>query len=107
MSWLLLLAAIAFEITGTTSAKMSRGFSRLWPSLAMFACYACSMTLFNLSLKKIDVSVAYAVWAGVGITSIAIIGLFFFDEPATFWKLFFMGTTVVSVVGLSLVTRGH
>lgn len=85
MSWVLLFIAILFEIVGTTSAKLSQGFSRVLPTAVMFACYARSISLFNLSLKKIGVipyvrlrgqsapqrddnfsGVAYAVWAGWG-----------------------------------------
>ena len=64
--WLLLVSAIALEVAGTTSMKLSQGFTRLVPSVLLFVCYVASFVALTLALKKIEVSVAYAVWAGVG-----------------------------------------
>jgi small multidrug resistance pump len=61
----------------------------------------------SLALKKIDVSVAYAVWSGVGTALIATIGVLWFKEPATALKLISLGLTIIGVVGLNLSGGGH
>ena len=66
MSVLYLAAAIVLEICGTTSLKVSQGFTRLGPTGAVAVCYAASFALLSLALRGIDLSIAYAVWSGVG-----------------------------------------
>jgi small multidrug resistance pump len=84
--WILLLAAILSEVAGTTALKFTDGFTRLWPSLVVVAGYGAAFYLLSLTLKAIPVGIAYAVWSGVGIVSIAVIGWLWFgqslDKPA-------------------------
>jgi len=89
---LLLLLAIAFEIAGTTALKASAGFSKPTPTVVMVVCYLLCFALLGLSLKGLDVSVAYAVWSGLGTAAIAIIGFAVFHEEVNPIK-----------VGLSLI----
>lgn len=63
MHWIYLTLAIAFEVTGTTCMKLADGFSRLVPSVLMGVCYVVSFTLLTFALKKVDMSIAYAIWA--------------------------------------------
>lgn len=100
--WLFLAAAIALEVAGTTSMKLSQGFSRLLPSVLLFVLYAASFAALTLALKKIEVSVAYAVWAGVGTALIATIGMVYFRESVTPLKLVSLSLIVLGVVGLNL-----
>src|SRR3989338_1998353 len=71
MSWLLL--AIVLEVCGTTSMKLSEGFAKLLPSILIFVFYGLSFASLTIALKSIDVSIAYAVWSGVGTALIAAI----------------------------------
>ncbi len=64
--WLALAVAIVLEVSGTVSMKLSDGFTRLAPSVLIFIFYGASFAVLTLALKKIDLGVAYAVWAGVG-----------------------------------------
>ncbi len=64
--WFILVAAIVLEVAGTTCMKLSAGFTRPVPSLLLWVCYAASFTARTLALKDIEVSVAYAIWSGVG-----------------------------------------
>jgi small multidrug resistance pump len=98
----LLLLAIAFEICGTTCMKLSEGFSRLLPSILIFVFYAFSFFFFTLALKGIDVSIAYAIWAGLGTALITVIGISFFREPINALKMASLLFVVVGVVGLHL-----
>jgi small multidrug resistance pump len=100
--WLLLVSAIALEVAGTTSMKLSQGFTRLVPSVLLFVCYMASFVALTLALKKIEVSVAYAVWAGVGTALVAVIGVVYFREELTALKLISLLFIIVGVVGLNL-----
>ena len=104
--WLFLAGAIGFEVAGTTAMKISDGLSRLVPSVLLFICYAISFALLSFALKRIDVSLAYAVWSGVGTAVISAIGIFYFQEPATALKLISLSLIIAGVVGLNL-DGGH
>ena len=100
--WLFLTAAIVLEVAGTTSMKLSEGFTRLVPSVLLFVLYGASFVALTFSLKKIDVSIAYAVWAGVGTALIALVGVTFFHEQITVIKFVSICLIIVGVVGLYL-----
>jgi small multidrug resistance pump len=87
--------------------KLSQGFTKLVPSILLFVFYTLSMGMLTLALKKIDVSVAYAVWSGVGTALIATIGVVWFKEPATAFKLISIALIIVGVVGLNLSGGAH
>lgn len=105
--WFYLILAILLEVAGTTSMKLSNGFSRLIPSLLIFVFYGLSFAGLTLALKRIDVSIAYAIWAGLGTALITVIGLVYFKEPATLIKLISIGLIVVGVIGLNLDSYAH
>lgn len=107
IEWILLLLAIVFEVSGTTSMKLSEGFSQIWWSGAMVVFYIISFAMLTLALKKIDVSVAYAIWSGVGTALIAIIGVYYFKEPLTAIKLASITLIIAGVVGLNLSGGVH
>jgi small multidrug resistance pump len=105
MSILYLAAAIAFEICGTTSLKLADGFTRLGPSSAVVLCYIASFTLLSLALRGIELSIAYAVWSGVGTAVVAAIGILWFGESAGAAKLVCLTLIVLGVAGLHLAGR--
>ncbi len=105
MHWLYLSLAILFEVGGTVSLKMSNGFSVLGPSVVVVVFYGISILFLALVLKTMDVGTAYAIWAGVGTALVVIVGIFYFDEPATILRLFFLGMIIAGVVGLHLAER--
>ena len=103
MSWFLLFIAIAFEVAGTTCMKLSDGFSKLVPSVLLFVFYGISFAVFSIALKKgMNLSAAYAIWGGVGISLIAAIGIFYFKEPVTALKMGSIVLIIAGVIGLSL-----
>jgi len=106
MSWVYLVAAIVLEICGTTCMKLSSGFEKLVPSVLVFVFYGLSFVGLTLALKRIDVSIAYAVWAGAGTAVIAVIGYLYFKEPMNAVKIASIALIVVGVVGLNL-SGGH
>ncbi|MCX4879957.1 MULTISPECIES: multidrug efflux SMR transporter [unclassified Streptomyces] len=102
MAFLMLLAAIAAEVGGTTAMKFSDGFSRLWPSLLTLAGYGVSFALLAQTLKTMSVGAAYAVWAGLGTAAIVAIGMVFLGEQMTVQKAAGIALIIVGVVVLNL-----
>jgi small multidrug resistance pump len=105
MPWLLLFVAILFEVAGITSMKLSRGFAEPIPSIAVPVFYVLSAAAVILALKRLDLSVTYAIWSGVGTALAALIGVAYFREPMTAFKLASIGLVVLGVIGLSLAGR--
>ncbi len=105
MAWAYLLLAILFEVTGTTSMKLSDGFKNIGPSISIFCCYGVSIWFLTLAVRDIDVSVAYAIWCAIGMGLIAIIGIFWFQESANPWKLLSLGIIAAGVISLQLSER--
>jgi len=102
MSWVLLFLAIVLEVTGTTCMKLSAGFSKLVPSVLVFVCYGLSFTAFIYILKWINLSFAYAIWAGLGVLLIGAIGFLYFKEPVTILKIVSMVLISSGVVAFFL-----
>ena len=105
--WFYLAGAIALEAAGTTAMKLSEGFSKIVPSILLFVFYAASFVALTFAIKKIDVSTAYAIWAGIGTALITAIGVLYFRESATLLKLLCIGLIILGVVGLNLVGAEH
>ena len=105
MSVLYLAAAIVLEICGTTLLKLSHGFTRIGPAVAVVFCYSTSFALLSLALRVIALSIAYALWTGVGTAVVAAIGIVWFGEPAGAWKLLSLALIVLGVAGLHLAGR--
>lgn len=105
MSVVYLAAAIVLEICGTTSLKLSDGFIRLAPSSAVVLCYIASFALLSLALRGIELSIAYAVWSGVGTALVAAVGILWFGESAGARKLACLALIVLGVAGLHLSKR--
>jgi small multidrug resistance pump len=76
--------------------KLSLGFTRLVPAALMFIFYGGCFGCLTMCIKRLDVSVAYAIWSGLGTAAIATIGICWFKEPLTALRL----------VGLILVLTG-
>lgn len=107
MGWILLVLAIVLEVAGTTNMKLSEGFSKLVPSVLVLFFYALSIIALTFAVNRLDVSVAYAVWSGMGTALVAMIGLWFFQESVTTIKVVALGLIVVGVVMLHLTSEAH
>jgi len=102
MHWLYLSLAILSEVAGTTCMKLSAGFTRFTPSVLMWLFYAVCFCFLTLALKKVDLSVAYAIWSGVGTALIATVGVLYFREPATILKVVGLVAIIGGVVALNM-----
>lgn len=104
MSWVFLIVAGVFEIGFTTSLKLTEGFTKLIPTLFFFGFSILSFWFLNKAIESIPLGVAYAVWTGIGAAGTACIGIYFFDEQLTMWKMFFIATLVGSIFGLKFLS---
>lgn len=82
--------------------KMSETLTRLWPSIGMFLFYGIAFVFLSLALRKIDVSIAYAIWSGVGIVLITLIDIFLFKANLPSIKLVGIGLVLAGAVILKL-----
>lgn len=105
ISWLYLFVAIAFEVSGTIAMKLSDGFTRMVPLMTMFIFYGIGLTLLTLALRKIELSVAYAIWSGLGTALIGIVGIIWFKESTTLLKIISICLIIIGVIGLNLTSE--
>ena len=105
MHWVYLAAAIALEVAGTTCLKLTRGEYLSWPALGVVVCYLSAFSCLGLSLKVLDLSVAYAIWCAGGIALIAVIGVVFFGEALGWVKLAGFAAIIAGVVALQWSSR--
>ena len=106
-AWTYLIIGIVFEVIGTTCLKLSDGFSNMSWSILCVVCFISALYALSLSVKTLDISVVYAIWSGVGIALISLIGIFFFQEQLTFYKLTFISFIVIGVIGLQTTTASY
>ena len=104
MGWIYLIIGGLFEVAFTTSLKLSDNFANKWWSAAFFISISLSFYFLNKAIQTIPLGTGYAVWTGIGAVGTAIVGIFFFDEPTYFWRVFFISLLIGSIVGLKLVS---
>lgn len=102
LAWIYLAAAIASEIVGTVFLRFTDGFTRPALSTLVIATYAASLWLFALALRELEISLAYAVWAGVGTAAVAVIGMAALGESVNVLKVASIALVIGGVVGLNL-----
>ncbi|KHD84451.1 membrane protein [Heyndrickxia ginsengihumi] len=107
MNWILLLLGILSEVVGTTSMKMSFGFTKLIPSISIFMFYGLSLIFVTLALERIDVSIAYSIWSGLGTAIIAIVSMVFFKEAISLVKILSILMIIAGVIGLNISEGMH
>ncbi|WP_382325174.1 SMR family transporter [Hydrogenophaga sp. UC242_53] len=103
--WILLGLRIAAEVVGTSALKASEGFSKLWPSAIVVVSYGAAFYLLSLTLRTIPVGIAYAVWSGVGVVLIALIGWLAFGQKLDAAGMLGMGLIVAGVLVLNLLSK--
>jgi quaternary ammonium compound-resistance protein SugE len=104
MSWVYLLIAGFFEIGFTTFLKLTSGFTKATPTLLFVTFSILSFWFLNRALHSIPLGIAYAVWTGIGAAGTAVVGILFFEDQLSVWKLFFLANLIGSIIGLKLVT---
>ncbi len=106
MSWILLIIAGLFEVGFTTCLGKAReaGNNTVAWMIGFFICLSISMFLLYKATQTLPLGTAYAVWTGIGAVGTVLIGIFFFKEPADFWRLFFITLLIGSIIGLKAVS---
>lgn len=103
--WLFMSAAIACEVVGTISLKLSEGFEKPLFVAITVGGYLASFAFLGFALKGLSVSTAYAVWSGMGTALVAAIGMIWLGEAVGAMKLASIALIVLGVVGLHLAER--
>lgn len=106
MNWILLIIAGCFETCFALCLGKMKGLSGtswwLWGA-GFLLCLTLSMLMLAKAVRTIPIGTAYPVWTGIGAVGTVITGILFFHEPATLWRLFFITTLIISIIGLKLV----
>ncbi len=105
MSWVFLVVAMLCEIVGTCVLKAADGFTRAVPSVVVIVTYTVSFYFFSLALRVIPVGIAYAIWSGVGIMAIAVIGWLYYGQALDTAAILGLGLIIAGVVVLSLFSK--
>jgi quaternary ammonium compound-resistance protein SugE len=108
MNWALLIVAGLFEVAFAAclgKANDATGSAMYGWYGGFLLCLAISMTLLVRVTQHLPIGTAYAVWTGIGAVGTVLLGIFVFDEPATFWRIFFLTTLIASIIGLKIVSN--
>lgn len=104
-AYLYLGIAIVAEVAATTALKASDGFARLWPSVAVVIGYAVAFYFLSLTLKTIPTGIAYAIWSGVGIVLISVLGWVVYRQTLDLPALLGMGLILAGVLVINLFSK--
>ena len=96
MNWLYLAIAIVSEVIATSALKAAEGFTRWVPSLVVVVGYASAFYFLSLTLRSIPLGVAYAIWSGVGVVLISLVG----------WLLYRQSLDAAALIGIGLIVAG-
>lgn len=105
MVYVYLIIAIVSEVFGTTFLKASQGFTVLLPTLAVVCGYGLAFYFLSLSLSSIPVGIAYAVWSGLGVVLISLMGWLVYGQRLDFGAMFGILLIVSGVVVLKLCSK--
>lgn len=104
-AYLFLMVAVVFETIGTTALQASNQFSKLLPSVIVCISYAAAFYLMSLTLRYIPVGVTYAIWSGMGIVLIAVIGFIVFGQKLDWPAVAGMGLIVLGILVINLFSK--
>ena len=105
MPYLYLAIAVAFETIGTSAMQASQQFTRLWPSVLVVVGYAISFYYMALTLRFMPVGIVYALWSGLGIILIALIGYAVFGQKLDLPAIAGLGLIIAGIVVIQLFSN--
>lgn len=108
MNWVILVIAGLFEVAFATclgKARETTGSTAAMWMLGFFVCLAISMTLLYKATQSLPIGTAYGVWTGIGAVGSVLVGIFVFKEPTDFWRIFFLSTLIISLIGLKMASN--
>lgn len=109
MNWIILIIAGLFEVAFAFclgKAKETSGAEMYCWYAGFLIALTLSMALLMKATQTLPIGTAYAVWTGIGAAGTVLVGILVFKEPATFLRLFFLSTLILSIAGLKLVSHG-
>ncbi|WP_245648101.1 DMT family transporter [Paenibacillus borealis] len=101
-AWLYVAVGGLMDILWATGLKYSQGFRLFWPSLFVLCCIGISYTLYIKAMMRLPAGTAYTVFTGIGAAGTAAAGMLLLDEPAGFWRIFFILLLLGGMIGLKL-----
>ncbi|WP_395693083.1 DMT family transporter [Nocardioides sp.] len=107
LAGVLLMVAIAVEVVATALLPKADGFTNALWSAVVLSGYAVAIWLLTVVVRTMPVSVAYAIWSGVGTALVAVVGYLFLGEQLGWVKIVSLSMIVAGVVGLNLVGTAH
>ncbi|MFC3156683.1 DMT family transporter [Gilvimarinus japonicus] len=105
MVWMLLVIAIVSEVIATSALKSAEGFTRLWPSVVVVLGYGVAFYCLSEVVKSLPLGVTYAIWSGVGVALIALVGWLVFDQKLDGAALLGLGLIVTGVVIINVFSK--
>lgn len=105
MNHLFLFVAVVFEVIATSTLKATEGFTRLWPSLITIGGYALAFYFLSLPVRTIPVGIVYALWCGIGIVLVTLVGWVVLKQPLDAAALAGMGLILAGVVTINLFSK--
>ena len=105
MAYLYLALAILAEMVATSALKASKEFTKLVPSVIVLAGYGLAFYFMTLVLRTIPIGITYAIWSGVGIVLIAIVGAIFYKETPDLPAIVGMGLIISGVIVIHLFSK--
>jgi small multidrug resistance pump len=100
-----LFIAIVLEVIATSALKASNSFTRLIPTLIVIAGYAGAFWFLSLTLRSMPVGIAYAIWSGVGIVLISLVGWLWFKQSLDWPAILGMALIVAGVLTINLFSK--
>jgi small multidrug resistance pump len=100
-SWMFLSIAIIAEVIATSALKSSEGFTRWWPSALVVVGYCTAFFFLSLTIRHIQIGIAYAIWSGVGLALISIVGWLIFNQKLDMPAILGIFLTLAGVVVLN------
>jgi len=107
MPWFYLAIAIVAEVLGTSALKASESFRHFWPSVAVVGGYGTAFYFLSLTQNDIPLGVSYAVWSGVGVALISLVGWLFYRQALGLGECIGIGMIIAGVVVLQLFSKGE
>jgi len=107
MAYLYLFFAIVFETIATSALKMSESFTKLYPSIVVIVGYSLSFYLMTIVMKYLPVGVTYAIWSGVGIVFITLIGAYLYNQHVDLAAIVGMGLIIAGIVVIRVFSKMH
>lgn len=106
MSWIILVIAGLMEVgftfcLGKTKTATGQELVLWW--IGFLSALGLSMFLMTKAAERLPIGTVYPVWTGIGAVGAVLVGILFFNEPATFWRIFFITTLILSIIGLKVM----